>query len=60
SDHFVLSWTLTRLLSDKFFDMSGVEWADLKHNKELVHDFFNNGELISEQIDECLAKDDLS
>ncbi|CAG8574161.1 28599_t:CDS:10 [Dentiscutata erythropus] len=69
SDHFVLSWTLTRLLSDKFFDMlcdrmwfgcgwSGVEWADLKRNKELVHDFLNNGELISEQIDECLAKDE--
>ncbi|CAG8545611.1 3514_t:CDS:10, partial [Cetraspora pellucida] len=69
SDHFVLSWTLTRLLSDKFFDMlcdrmwfgcgwSGVEWADLKRNKDLVHDFLNNGELISEQIEECLAKDE--
>ncbi|GBC07264.1 hypothetical protein RclHR1_07340010 [Rhizophagus clarus] len=70
SDHFVLSWTLTELLRQKFFDMlcdrmwfgigwSGAEYADLRRNKELDTDFVNSEQSIyNGQIDECLIKDE--
>ncbi|CAI2168512.1 12375_t:CDS:10 [Funneliformis geosporum] len=70
SDHFVLSWTLTELLRQKFFDMlcdrmwfgigwSGAEYADLKRNKELKSDFLNSERsLFNGQVDECLSQDE--
>jgi ubiquitin-conjugating enzyme E2 Q len=70
SDHFVLSWTLTELLRQKFFDMlcdrmwfgigwSGAEYADLRRNKEQQSDFLNQDQSIyNGQIDECLLKDE--
>ncbi|CAH1757245.1 8756_t:CDS:10 [Entrophospora sp. SA101] len=72
NDHFILSWTLTELLGDKFFDMlcdriwfgigwSGAEYADLIRKRELVSSFLNDEKSIYDgQIDDCLTQDEQS